>query len=82
MADERQPGRTTTELGSRMLVFGEDTPDHSIIDIDPERLVDLLRYPWTSIRGFRRFISTMARMSSEDGAFWPGLSFIRDAYSH
>ena len=30
-------------------LFGEDTPDHIFIDIDPECLVDLLRDPWTSV---------------------------------
>ena len=45
MADKRQPGRTATGIGSRMVVFREDTPDHIFIDIDPKRFVDLLRDP-------------------------------------
>ena len=32
-----------------MVVFGEDTPHHILIDIDPERLIDLLRDPCTSV---------------------------------
>jgi hypothetical protein len=32
-----------------MVVFDKDTPHHSFIDTDPERLVDLLRDPRTSV---------------------------------
>jgi len=31
MADDRQPGKTTTGIVSRVVVFGEDPPNHIFI---------------------------------------------------
>jgi len=50
----------------------EDAPDYILIDIDAKRMGDLLRDPRTAETPLRRFISTIAAMSSFDGPFGPG----------
>ena len=48
VADVRQPGSTATGIVSRVVVFGEDTPDHIFIDVESKCFVNLLCDPWTS----------------------------------
>jgi hypothetical protein len=54
-------------------VFRKHAANDIFVDLDAEGMSDLLGDPHNPKRGFRRFISTMAAMSSVDGPLGPGL---------
>ena len=54
VADERQP-RGPRSARSRAVVFRQHTVHHVLVDIDPERLHDDARNPWTAEPRIARF---------------------------
>ena len=70
MAEEGKP-RRTVRAPSRSTVFGGHPPHHILVDLDTEYEGDLLAMRRQPKRGFRRFISIIAAISSGVGPFGP-----------
>ena len=69
--DERQPrGPGAARCGA--IVFRQHAVHDVLVDVDPERVRDDARNPWTANRGLRDLSSTMALMSTSLGPFDPG----------
>jgi hypothetical protein len=68
MSEECEP-RWTVAVACRPTVFGEHPAHDVLVDLDTEYKVDLLRGAPVPNRGFRRFISTIAAISSGLGPF-------------
>ena len=71
MSEESQPGRPVGAAG-RSTVSGEYTSHNILVDLDTEYEGDLLSDAPAAKHGFRRFISTIAAISSGLGPFGPG----------
>ena len=73
MRDERQPRGAVGAGVAWPIVFRKHAANDIFVDLDAEGMSDLLGDPRVPERGFRRFISTTAAMSSADGPLGPGL---------
>ena len=71
VAKKGEPGGTTP-VRFRTVVNAQNTANHVLVNFNPESQNDLLSDARTAQRGFRRFNSTTASMSSLAGPLGPG----------
>ena len=73
VSDERQPRGPGSARGGA-IVFRQHAAPDVLVDVDPERVQDDARNPWTAEPGITRLRSTMAWMSASLGPFGPASS--------
>jgi hypothetical protein len=72
VTEDRQP-RRTRRVGCRPVPSGQNTPDHILVDANPEGQGDLLRDPWTTPRGIPLFHVEDGGDDLLDGSLWARL---------